>query len=272
MVENQDHFKFFIEDDLTFEDYIKDMKKDGTWGGNLEIYALSMKFNVNFYIQIYNHPMYIVKNFPVPLRNVHLSYHDGEHYNSVRLSDDCADDLPIYIPLELINCVEQTTNTNALNDKKIIADEDDESDDNNIEEEDENKLFKAQSEVLSTSNEKFCLGEEEISIGNTKIKDIHSTNKPKNEKSKKSILTQNRIIMDDVKDFSKCHCGGNKKYKNCCVNNDISGDYFKNSNLFYCDMNEFKSKFKYEKIKHNSHSNKNNDTNTITKQMERIFI
>ena len=40
MIENQDHFKFFIEDDVTFDDYIKDMTKDGTWGGNLEIYAL----------------------------------------------------------------------------------------------------------------------------------------------------------------------------------------------------------------------------------------
>jgi OTU domain-containing protein 3 len=39
MEENQDHFKFFIEDDRSFEDYIKEMKKDGIWGGNLEIYV-----------------------------------------------------------------------------------------------------------------------------------------------------------------------------------------------------------------------------------------
>lgn len=37
MVDNSDNFKFFIEDDRTFEDYIKYMSKDGTWGGNLEL-------------------------------------------------------------------------------------------------------------------------------------------------------------------------------------------------------------------------------------------
>jgi len=39
MKENDHHFKFFIEDDETFEDYIEDMIKDWTWGGNLEIYV-----------------------------------------------------------------------------------------------------------------------------------------------------------------------------------------------------------------------------------------
>jgi OTU domain-containing protein 3 len=41
---NEDHFKFFIEDDEPFEDYIKDMIKDGTWGGNLEIYVKYKQF------------------------------------------------------------------------------------------------------------------------------------------------------------------------------------------------------------------------------------
>ena len=77
MQANENDFKFFIEDDKTFENYIKDMAKDGTWGGNLEIQAMAMRFQVNFYIHIYNHPMYIVKNHDNPVRNMHLSYHDG---------------------------------------------------------------------------------------------------------------------------------------------------------------------------------------------------
>jgi OTU domain-containing protein 3 len=39
MIEHQDHFKFFIEDDKSFENYIKEMSTDGIWGGNLEIYV-----------------------------------------------------------------------------------------------------------------------------------------------------------------------------------------------------------------------------------------
>jgi OTU domain-containing protein 3 len=77
MLANENDFKFFIEDDKSFPDYMKEMQKDGIWGGNLEIQALAMRFSVNFYIHIYNHPMYIVRNFDNPMKNVHLSYHDG---------------------------------------------------------------------------------------------------------------------------------------------------------------------------------------------------
>jgi OTU domain-containing protein 3 len=39
MKENEEHFKFFIEDDESFEEYVTNMTKLGTWGGNLEIYV-----------------------------------------------------------------------------------------------------------------------------------------------------------------------------------------------------------------------------------------
>lgn len=31
--ENKDVYRFYIEDDVTIEDYIDDMRKDGVWGG-----------------------------------------------------------------------------------------------------------------------------------------------------------------------------------------------------------------------------------------------
>ena len=45
---NQDEFRFYIEDDKTFEEYIETMTKEGIWGGQLELKALadSLKFNV----------------------------------------------------------------------------------------------------------------------------------------------------------------------------------------------------------------------------------
>ena len=84
MKENKDEFAPFIEDDVPFDKYIEKMSQNGEWGGNLEIYALSKLLEANFYIYIHEHPMYVVKNFEKPKRNVMLTYHDGKHYNSLR--------------------------------------------------------------------------------------------------------------------------------------------------------------------------------------------
>lgn len=88
MRDNMDKFKPFIEDDQTVEEYIDEMSKNKEWGGNLEIYAMSMALHVNFYIYIYQHPIYIVKTCDDPKQNVMLTYHDGKHYNSLRKLED----------------------------------------------------------------------------------------------------------------------------------------------------------------------------------------
>jgi len=84
MKSHKEDFEPFIEDDQTFDDYVEEMSKDKEWGGNLEIYALSKALQVNFYIYIYEHPLYIVKNFDEPKYNLMLTYHEGKHYNSLR--------------------------------------------------------------------------------------------------------------------------------------------------------------------------------------------
>ena len=84
MKSHKEDFQPFIEDDQTIDEYIEEMSKDKEWGGNLEIYSLSKALKVNFYIYIYQHPIYIVKNFDNPKYNIMLTYHDGKHYNSLR--------------------------------------------------------------------------------------------------------------------------------------------------------------------------------------------
>ena len=84
MKENKDTFSPFIEDDEPFDKYVERMSEDKEWGGNLEIFALSKVLEANFYIYIYDHPMYIVNNFEKPKKNIKLTYHDGKHYNSLR--------------------------------------------------------------------------------------------------------------------------------------------------------------------------------------------
>ena len=143
--ENKEFIKFFIEDDQTIDDYIKEMRKSGTWGGNIEVYSLSMLLNVNFYIFLYNRPLYIVKNHDIPIRNIYLSYHEGNHYNSVRLIDDFSqDEQPPEIPLSILTGVEQTNDANALQD----------IDDDELDEELENELENEKAEEEETKNEK----------------------------------------------------------------------------------------------------------------------
>jgi OTU domain-containing protein 3 len=84
MKENKDDFAPFIEDDEPFDKYVERMSQNGEWGGNLEIYALSKILEANFYIYILDQPMYIVKNFEKPKKNILLTYHEGKHYNSLR--------------------------------------------------------------------------------------------------------------------------------------------------------------------------------------------
>ena len=182
MVQNRNNFEPFIEDDQKFDDYISMMTIDGKWGGNLEIQvliinikALSMRFKVNLYIHIYNHPMYIVRNFDSPFRNVHLSYHDGvlinlfnNHYNSVRLADDLADEVPLTITNNIIQGIKQTSDLSTLlqieeknnevldedENKSDISDSENEEENKNISEKKNDNQFIYDNVTIKASNEK----------------------------------------------------------------------------------------------------------------------
>lgn len=84
MKENKDTFIPFLEEEEPIDTYIEKISKDGEWGGNLEIYALSMALNANFYIYIYEQPMYVVKTVDETTNNIMMTYHNGKHYNSLR--------------------------------------------------------------------------------------------------------------------------------------------------------------------------------------------
>ena len=81
----EEFFGCFIEDDESFEDYIERMSQEGAWGGNIEIQAFSTLFHVNVRIYQSFTSSWTVLNFPEEgAHMVHVSYHDGNHYNSVR--------------------------------------------------------------------------------------------------------------------------------------------------------------------------------------------
>uniref|UniRef100_A0A0D9WAY7 OTU domain-containing protein n=1 Tax=Leersia perrieri TaxID=77586 RepID=A0A0D9WAY7_9ORYZ len=88
--EHRVDFEPFIEDEVPFEKYCDNMIKDGTWAGHMELQAASLLTRKNICIHMLNSPRWYINNFPghEATSMVHLSYHDGEHYNSVRLRED----------------------------------------------------------------------------------------------------------------------------------------------------------------------------------------
>jgi len=99
--EHEDHFKFFIEDDESFSDYLEKMRCLCEWGSNQELYAACEVYNlhVNIYQAAEGAAKYSMepgelggnknewneegKNEEDDLRCISLSYHGECHYNSV---------------------------------------------------------------------------------------------------------------------------------------------------------------------------------------------
>ena len=71
------------------------MKTDGEWAGQVELIAAAQALRVNIVVHQHEHPSYRIECAPdaagggskakpaAPPREIHVSYHDGEHYNSV---------------------------------------------------------------------------------------------------------------------------------------------------------------------------------------------
>ncbi|KAF6143966.1 hypothetical protein GIB67_017574 [Kingdonia uniflora] len=89
IVKHREQFEPFIEDNVPFEEYCESMEKDGTWAGNMELQAASLVTHSNICIHRILSPRWYIRNFDdYATRMIHLSYHNEEHYNSVRLKED----------------------------------------------------------------------------------------------------------------------------------------------------------------------------------------
>lgn len=89
ILKNREMFEPFIEDEVPFEEYCQSMENDGTWAGHMELQAASLVTHCNICIHRSLSPRWYIRNFDDhEHRMIHLSYHDEEHYNSVRLKED----------------------------------------------------------------------------------------------------------------------------------------------------------------------------------------
>ncbi|XP_073144937.1 OVARIAN TUMOR DOMAIN-containing deubiquitinating enzyme 7 isoform X3 [Henckelia pumila] len=86
---NREMFEPFVEDEVPFDEYCRAMGQEGNWAGHVELQAASLATHCNICIHRLRSPRLYAHNFDVhEAPQIHLSYHDGEHYNSVRLKED----------------------------------------------------------------------------------------------------------------------------------------------------------------------------------------
>lgn len=92
MLANRNDFEPFVEDDCSFSDHIRKLALDGTYAGNDSIVAFARNNGVNVVIHQLNAPMWTISGMEggrgVPTRQLHIAYHNGDHYSSVRKLND----------------------------------------------------------------------------------------------------------------------------------------------------------------------------------------
>merc|ERR1712136_614591 len=91
MIENRNDFEPFVEDDCSFHDHVRKLSLDGTYAGNDSIVAFARNNAVNVVIHQLNAPMWTINGVDggrVPTRQLHIAYHNGDHYSSVRKLND----------------------------------------------------------------------------------------------------------------------------------------------------------------------------------------
>ena len=93
--QHQTHFEPFVEDDISFPEHLRRLSEAGTFGGNECIVAFARLHNVIVVIHQLNSKLWTIrgnecedKSVPAPNSEVHISYHNGDHYNSVRRIGD----------------------------------------------------------------------------------------------------------------------------------------------------------------------------------------
>lgn len=105
---NGDHFKFFLVDNSTgecysdnkYEEYCQKTELDGTWGGQLELQALSKVYERLIRVVQADSPEVVIGEEFTSSKPIILTYHRhqlslGEHYNSIKdivKYDDCEQD------------------------------------------------------------------------------------------------------------------------------------------------------------------------------------
>lgn len=90
MSEHRGDFEPFVEDDVPFDRHVECLSCPGTYAGNDAIVAFARLHQLTVVIHQLNSPIWEIHGSDKPnSKQVHISYHNGDHYSSVRrLGDD----------------------------------------------------------------------------------------------------------------------------------------------------------------------------------------
>jgi len=118
MIAHRGDFEPFI--DMPFNRYMDNLSRMGTYAGQDALVAFARLHRVSIMIHQLNSPLWLIEGGDGGCDGeLHLSYHNGEHYSSVRRAGDCTDEPAQirldYLPTTVVCCnAQQTMSTTSL--------------------------------------------------------------------------------------------------------------------------------------------------------------
>ena len=89
MKDNREDFEPFVEDDISFDEHMRDLSQPCTFGGNDSIVAFARLHDLTVVIHQLDKPLWqVFSEGGNRNKELHISYHNGDHYNSVRKSGE----------------------------------------------------------------------------------------------------------------------------------------------------------------------------------------
>ncbi|XP_069804942.1 OTU domain-containing protein 3 [Dendropsophus ebraccatus] len=103
MVKHRQDFEPFVEDDVPFDRHVENLAQPGTFAGNDAIVAFARNNQVNVVIHQLNNPLWQIHGSDKGnTRELHIAYRYGEHYDSVRSSQDNTE-TPAHLQTEMLS-------------------------------------------------------------------------------------------------------------------------------------------------------------------------
>ena len=108
MRRNREDFEPFVVDEISFDRHLELLAQDGTFGGNDSIVAFSRLKDATVVIHQLNEPLWQVRSDESKSKiELHISYHNGDHYNSVRKLNEARNlRVPANVSLNVIMLME----------------------------------------------------------------------------------------------------------------------------------------------------------------------
>ncbi|KAJ2008668.1 hypothetical protein GGI06_005268 [Coemansia sp. S85] len=95
-----DEFAPFLDESCSFDQYTSNMRRNGVFGGNLELVAFARNYRTDIRVYQLGGTVFVISGATDPslsrsMPTVHIAYHSYEHYSSVRNLAGPHDGLPL---------------------------------------------------------------------------------------------------------------------------------------------------------------------------------